>query len=118
MCPEDLLKDMAFQRKLLDLLAGDPRFKGATGQAGPTGPTGKDGLPGKDGKDGKDGADGADGKDGKNAVLDMDALANMIKTQIPGITVRTLNSDGEIVDSEYVPPGGVLNLHHKPLGGK
>lgn len=104
--PEDLLKDPEFKKGLLDLLRNNPDFKGPAGPQGPAG------------QDGKDGKDGADGTDGADAILDMAELARLIQGQVPGITVRTLNSKGEVVDSEYVPPGGVLNLHHKPIGGK
>lgn len=93
-------------KDLLEKMALDPRFKGPQGVAG------------KDGAKGEKGDQGPAGPKGENAVLDMQKLAEMLRTQVPGITVRTIDNKGNVVDQEYIPPGGTLNLHHKPLGAK
>jgi len=88
-------------------LREDPSFRGPQGPQGPVGP------PGTNGMDGTPGRDGRDGSDGTSPTLDIDALAAAIKAQIPGITVRTVDGQGSVLDTEYIPLGGTLNIHHR-----
>jgi hypothetical protein len=45
--------------------------------------------------------------------VDVEAAVQAIVKQLPGyITVQTIDADGNVLDSEKIPLGGVLNIHH------
>lgn len=80
----------------------DPAFRGPPGPAGPAGKDGEPGLPGPAGPAG-------------TSSIDTIALAEAIQAALPGITVRNIGPNGQIIDTEHIPLGGTLNLHHKPI---
>lgn len=98
--------------RLADLIIAkikaDPAF---CGPPGPTGPPGPAGPPGKDGEPGLPGPAGPAG----TSSIDTLALAEAIQAALPGITVRNIGADGQVIDTEHIPLGGMLNLHHKPI---
>lgn len=85
---------------------------------GPSGPPGAQGPAGERGPPGENGPRGERGEPGSPATIDTDALIVALKAQVPGITVRTVDSEGNVLDSEKIPLGGVLNIHHRPLPNK
>ena len=85
---------------------------------GPTGSPGEQGPAGPPGPTGPVGPTGPRGEPGASATIDTHALAEAIKAALPGITVRTVDAHGTVLDSETIPLGGTLNIHHRPLSTK
>jgi hypothetical protein len=56
---------------------------------------------------------GATGPAGPASSVDVDRIAAAITRTLPPITFRTVDSSGKVRDTETVPLGGVLNLHHR-----
>lgn len=112
--PEQVEIDYA---KIVDLvierIKADPSL--FVGPVGPPGPTGPAGLPGAPGPEGPTGPAGSDGQDGVSPTIDTLALAAAIQAALPGITVRTIDAAGKVLDTEQIPLGGTLNIHHRPL---
>lgn len=95
----DHLADLVIER-----MKRDPDvFRGGIGPAGAKGDKGEKGDT------------GLSGKDGTSAAIDTIALAQAIQAALPGITVRTIDATGQVLDSEHIPLGGTLNIIHKPL---
>ena len=68
-----------------------------------SGADGKDGIAGADGRDGRDGlagTNGKDGRDGKDAVVNIDSLAEAIRTEVTGSLWDTLYAK-PYVDTVY-----------------
>lgn len=103
--------------KIVDLvierMKADPSL--FVGPVGPPGPAGPAGLPGAPGPEGPTGPAGSDGQDGISPTIDTLALAAAIQAALPGITVRTIDVAGKVLDTEQIPLGGTLNIHHRPL---
>jgi hypothetical protein len=58
---------------------------------------------------------GPRGPAGKDATIDVVAIAQAIESTLPPLRVQTINADGHVLDSESVPLGGTLNIHHRPV---
>lgn len=57
-----------------------------------SGADGRDGIAGADGRDGRDGVAGLNGKDGKDAVVNIDSIADAIKTEVSKAIMDSINS--------------------------
>ena len=81
------------------------------GERGPQGPIGPKGEPGPQGPL------GATGPQGPPGMVDLAEVRAAVEQAMAGqgITVRTIDQDGNVMDSEFIPLGGVLNIQHKPI---
>lgn len=61
---------------------------------------------------------GEPGTPGGPGYIDSAAIIAVIRETLPPITVQTIDSDGNVIESEAVHLGGTLNLHHRISGGK
>lgn len=106
-----LIAEMKADTEFMASLKGPPGPAGPKGMAGGTGPAGPEGAAGIQGPPGQD---GKDGRDGSVDVAELEAAINQILDS-KGITVRTIDENGAVKDSEFIPLGGTLNLLHKPI---
>ncbi len=55
---------------------------------------------------------GPQGPPGNDAQIDIDKIADAVVSKLPPITVRTVDSQGNVKDSVSVKLGETLNLNH------
>jgi len=85
--------------KVVELLAKDPKFKGAAG---------------KDGKDGKDGKAGATGPPGQVVEVDLDTLSEEVDKRLPPLTIQIVDQEGKVLFSESRKLGEKLQILFQP----